>query len=560
MNMLSVPTIHAIGWTLLHFCWQGALVAVLMFCILSLLHGRSSQARYIVACSALVLMTALPLITYVHLVMATRSYNGEFFGPALQMPSVSGGGGVSFSEPLLDRITYILDRSLPLLMFLWGTGVLFVFGRLGLGLVVAHRIKSTASFPLPEELHASFYRLARRLSITRPVQLINSAIVQVPTLIGWFRPVVLIPLGCLSGLSTAQIEAILAHELAHIRRHDYLVGVLQSIVEALLFYHPAVWWVSKTIRKERENCCDDIAVEIGGNALIYAKALSSLEEHRSTMPAFTLGVTGGNLTMRIKRLLGLQRSPAPTQPVAFGILTLVIAVAAVSVGTMVRAQSTITTQPALPHTQPAAASGTANNPAADSSLVSQSASLNPSTAPTLPRTQPSAASGSVNNLAVDTNSVTQPSSPNPSTAPALSSEYQNWLHEDVRWDITPAERAAFLSLGSDAERDYFIEQFWLRRDPAGAPAYTYRTEHYGRIAYANQHFAASIPGWETDRGRIYILYGRPFSIDSFPSGTSSSDEPRETWYYRSAPGLGENIELTFVDACKCGNYHLQPTF
>ena len=556
--MLSVPTIHAIGWTLLHFCWQGALVAVLMFCVLSLLHERSSHVRYIVACSALVLMAVLPLITYIHLGMETRSYNGEFFGPELQVPSVSSGGGVSFSEPLLDRITYILDRSLPLLLFFWGAGVLFVSGRLGLGLFVAHRIKSAASFPLHEELHASLYRLARRLSITRPIRLINSAIVQVPTLIGWLHPVVLIPLGCLSGLSTAQIEAILAHELAHIRRHDYLVGVLQSIVEALLFYHPAVWWVSKTIREERENCCDDIAVEISGNALIYARALSLLEERRSTMPAFTLGVTGGNLSMRIKRLLGLQKGPAPTQPVAFGILTLVIAVAAVSVGTMVRAQSTITIQPALPHTQPATASGKANNLAADSNSVSESSSLNPSTAPALPRTKPSAASGAVDDPATDTNSAAQSSSPNPSAAPAIRSEYQNWLDQDVRWNITPTERAAFLSLGSNAERDYFIEQFWLRRDPAGAPVYTYRTEHYQRIAYANQHFATSIPGWETDRGRIYILYGRPFSVDSFPLGTSFSDEPHETWYYKSAPGLGENIELKFVDACKCGNYELVP--
>ena len=524
MNMLSVPIeslTHVVGWTLLHFCWQGALVAILMSCVMPLLHGRSSQVRYLVACSALVLMAVLPMITCIHLVMVGQSHTGELFGSTLQLPSVSSRGGVSFSEPLLDRITYTLDRFLPLLLFLWGTGVLFVFGRLGLGLVVAHRIKSAASFPLPQELQANFYRLARRLSITRPVRLMNSAIVQVPTLIGWFRPVVLIPLGCLSGLSMAQIEAILAHELAHIRRHDYLFSVLQSIVEALLFYHPAVWWVSKTIRQERENCCDDIAVEVIGYALIYARALSLLEEHRSTLPAFTLGVTGGNLTMRIKRLLGLQKGPALTQPIAFGVLTLLIAVAAVSVGTMVRAQSTVPTQSV--HTQSAAASGAASNPATDSSPVSRSAS------------------------------------PNASTAPTITSQYQNWLDQDVRWNITPAERATFLSLGSDPERDHFIEQFWLRRDPAGAPADTYRTEHYRRIAYANQHFAASIPGWETDRGRIYILYGKASSIDSYPAGTSSSDEPRETWYYKSVPGLGENIELKFVDACKCGNYQLQPT-
>jgi bla regulator protein BlaR1 len=238
MNIPIMPTEslpHAVGWALLHFCWQGALVAILAACLLSLLHKRSSQVRYVVACSALLLMAVLPLITCIHLVRMSPDPAGELFRSIPQMPSVNGRGGVSFSEPLLDRIAYTLDRALPLLLLLWGIGVLFVFGRLGLGLVVAHRIKSAASLPLHEELQASFYRLARRLSITQPVRLLHSTIVQVPTLVGWFRPVVLIPLGCLSGLSTAQIEAILAHELAHIRRHDYLVSVLQSLVEALLF-------------------------------------------------------------------------------------------------------------------------------------------------------------------------------------------------------------------------------------------------------------------------------------------------------------------------------------
>lgn len=529
MNILSLPTqslIHAIGWTLLHFFWQGALIAILMSCVMSLLHGRSSQVRYAVACSALLLMGILPLITCIHLVMVTRTHTGEFFSSILQMPPVSSRGGVSFSEPLLDRIAYTLDRSLPLLLSVWGTGVLFVFGRLGLGLIVVHRMKSAASLPLPGELQASFCRLARRLSIRRPVRLLDSAIVQVPTLIGWLRPVVLIPLGCLSGLSTQQIEAIFVHELAHIRRHDYLVSVLQSIVEALLFYHPAVWWVSKTIRKEREDCCDDMAVEIGGNALIYAKALSLLEEHRSTMPGFTLGVTGGNLTMRIKRLLGLQDVPALTQPMAFGILTLMIATAAVSVGGMARAQPAVASQLTLSHTRMDTASGAASSIPA------------------------------VSNSKTDSSPAFQSPSPTTSAAPALTREYQNWLDQDVRWIIAPAERAAFLSLATDSERDHFIEQFWLRRDPAGAPPNTSRTEHYRRIVYANQHFSASVPGWETDRGRIFILYGPPSSIDAHPA-QNSSDESYETWSYKNAPGLGENIELKFVDICKCGNYQLQ---
>jgi GWxTD domain-containing protein len=160
------------------------------------------------------------------------------------------------------------------------------------------------------------------------------------------------------------------------------------------------------------------------------------------------------------------------------------------------------------------------------------------------------------NSAGDSSTAPQSPSPTTSTAPTLAREYQNWLDQDVRWNITAAERADFLSLASDPERDHFIEQFWLRRDPAGAPPNTFRTEHYRRIAYANQHFAANVAGWETDRGRIFILYGPASSIDAHPARNSSS-ESYETWSYKSAPGLGQNIELKFVDICKCGNYQLQ---
>ncbi len=145
-----------------------------------------------------------------------------------------------------------------------------------------------------------------RLGIHRAVRLMQSTLVEVPTVIGWLRPVVLIPVSCLTGLSTAQVEAIFCHELAHVRRHDYLVSVIQSVVEALLFYHPAVWWVSKQLRRERECCCDELAVGHGGDVLAYARALSYLEERRASFPEFALGANGGVLSMRIKRLLGYQ--------------------------------------------------------------------------------------------------------------------------------------------------------------------------------------------------------------------------------------------------------------
>jgi hypothetical protein len=212
--------------------------------------------------------------------------------------------------PWVNRLAESFDRSLPWVLAIWFTGTTLLLCRLNIGLIVARRMKSIATQPVAIELQSAFLDLSRRLGVIRPVSLMNSAIVQVPTVIGWLRPAVLLPLGCLTGLSAIQIEAIFAHELAHIRRHDYLVSVFQSIVYAVLFYHPAVWWVSRQVRREREDSCDDLAVKISGDPLAYAKALSFLEERRGSLPAVALGANGGVLAARIKRLLGCKQPPA----------------------------------------------------------------------------------------------------------------------------------------------------------------------------------------------------------------------------------------------------------
>jgi GWxTD domain-containing protein len=150
----------------------------------------------------------------------------------------------------------------------------------------------------------------------------------------------------------------------------------------------------------------------------------------------------------------------------------------------------------------------------------------------------------------------------------LKGEYKKWVDEDVRWIITDQELQAFKSLGNDEERDQFIENFWLRRNPnPDSPENEYREEHYARIAYANEHFAAGKPGWKTDRGHIYIAYGKPDSTDSHPSGGSyerpmdegggnTSTFPFEIWHYRYLEGIGDNIDIEFVDTCMCGDYHM----
>jgi GWxTD domain-containing protein len=505
--------VRALGWSLLHFVWEGAIVAGLLAVGLKLLSGRSAQVRYGFACGALVLMTMLPLATFAYLVVTahgSRNAITDLGGQRMTVMVVSSGirGG---ADSWMMGVAALLDRALPWILAAWMMGVILFLGRLNVGLMVARRMKFLATHAVSAELERVFGQLKARLGISRPVRLVHSALVQVPTVIGWLRPVVLIPVRCLTGLSPVQIEAIFAHELAHIRRHDYLVSVLQSVVEAVLFYHPAVWWVSKQVRREREDCCDDLAVSVSGDSLAYAKALSRLEEYRSTYPTVSLGANGGALVMRIKRLLGYREAPAFSQLVGSTLLVTLVAGIALSVATLARAQS-----------------------GADKKVAEQETSEETSVPPM----------------------------------------YKKWLDEDVLWIITPEERAKYLKLENNDERNQFIKQFWERRNVDG-PAdggNAYRAEYYRRIAYANVHFAAADPGWKSDRGRIYILYGNPDSIDSHPAGAGGV-KPWEVWHYnviqqyapavqeaqgdRSMTVKKEDVDMRFVDTCSCGNFRLQ---
>ena len=172
-------------------------------------------------------------------------------------------------------------------------------------------------------------RMAQRLGLSRALRIVDSDIVDSPTVIGWLRPVVVLPIAALANLTPGQVEAILAHELAHVRRHDFLANVLQTMAETLLFYHPAVWWLSRRIRIEREHCCDDIAVEVCGDAYAYAAALTEIAAVAVSRPPFALAATGGSLVHRVRRILGVQagghRSPTSAAIVVGLALTLVVA-------------------------------------------------------------------------------------------------------------------------------------------------------------------------------------------------------------------------------------------
>lgn len=320
------PAVRALGWALLHFVWQGAaiggLAAVAMYC----LRGRSPRARYGVGCAALLLMALAPLLTGI-----------AAYEPAVTLPAGALPAGAGERATVLARLGEVagqlrrtadwrgrLEEAFPSLVGLWLVGITVLSVRMAGGWGYARRLARRAVRPAGEAWQGRLDELARRVGVARPVRLLESALVRVPTVVGWARPVVLLPLAAVTGLTPRQLEAVLLHELAHVRRHDYLVNLVQSALEVLLFYHPGVWWVSERVREEREACCDDVAVAACGDALVYARALTELEGLRSAAPArLALAADGGSLLHRIRRLV--LPAPQPAQgpaPWLFGALLL----------------------------------------------------------------------------------------------------------------------------------------------------------------------------------------------------------------------------------------------
>ena len=319
-NIFQAQIVQRLGWTLMHFVWQGLTVGVVLAIVLKLLHKSSANLRYVIACIALVLIVLMPTVTIrmiepsAEVVTAAKSPAVDFSRvdpgtkATVEMPQIESPlhsqAAVAPRVPLKDRLIAAMKPALPFVVVGWLVGV---FGlslwHLG-GWCQLQRLRRQMVKQVAPTLKAKLEQLSDMLGIRQAVGLVESALVQVPTVVGHLKPVILLPASALTGLSIEQIEAVLAHELAHIKRCDYLVNMLQTVVEILGFYHPAVWWVSHRIRLERENCCDDLAVSLCNDRVCYAKALATMEEIRGCQPALAVAASGGNLLMRIRRLLG----------------------------------------------------------------------------------------------------------------------------------------------------------------------------------------------------------------------------------------------------------------
>ncbi len=297
--------VQRLGWTLIHFLWQGAAITGLYALVRAMTRSfLPAQGRYALACVALAVMLGTPAFTFLMLARSERSA-----APAQWALSAESW-----------------QRYLPAVVAAWVAGVAVFSARLFFAWRFTARLRATAH-PAPPEWQEKLREVAARVGSTRPARLLVSSLTEVPTVIGWLKPVILVPLDALTGAQLEQIAALLAHELAHIRRQDYLASILQSIAEALLFYHPAVWWISRQIRIERELCCDDIAVAATGDAVVYARALADLESRRAPRPRPALAATGGSLLERIRRLAGESQPlshglPSPGTALALSLLCL----------------------------------------------------------------------------------------------------------------------------------------------------------------------------------------------------------------------------------------------
>ena len=320
------------GWVLLHFLWQGSLVAIVAVTVLRFCRLGSSNIRYVVACFALAAMLAAPLMTAY--VLAAQSAPATFRSASALVDagrSVAERGatleGLRIAQEALAKSAGFsaLEDYFPLIVSVWLAGVSVLLVHTFRGWYHIRRLHKAALAWAPSSWQLPANRLAQRLALRKAVRVVEFSTVDVPTVLGWLRPVIILPVAAVAQLPPAQVEAILAHELAHVRRHDYLVNLLQRVAEAVLFYHPAIWWISARVREEREHCCDDLAIDICGDRDNYAIALAELERQRTTAPVLGLAATDGPLLNRIRRILqvsGPERIQAPNW-------TLTLALAAV---------------------------------------------------------------------------------------------------------------------------------------------------------------------------------------------------------------------------------------
>ncbi|MEW6983574.1 M56 family metallopeptidase [Colwelliaceae bacterium 6471] len=302
-NLTSNPFLYSLALTLIHFLWQGLLVALTLKSALICISYKKPQLRYALSSLAMLLNLLLPFITF--FIIYKPDYL-QLITPTQH--AVLADSGITLSQSGENVWYNDILGFLPYISMLWLTSVSMLACKLLIEVYSVNQLSKSAAVPNNEGLSLRFQELVNRIQLTRTPQLLISLKTDVPMAIGWLKPVVLLPATMITGLTPAQLDMLILHELAHIRRHDYLVNFIQTLVEILLFFHPAVLWVSNQMRNEREYCSDDIAVSASGDPIAYAHTLADTaalcRKHRHhSIPSMAMAASGGDLKQRVVRLV-----------------------------------------------------------------------------------------------------------------------------------------------------------------------------------------------------------------------------------------------------------------
>ncbi len=334
-QFVSENLIYALGWTVLHSLWQALIIGVLMAFALFTLKNRSAKMRYEVAAFSQFMVFIAALSTF--LIYYDGSLRLESFSQLsaqelAQLAAMAQDG--LLTKSMLQSGVEFFNTHIPLVVIVWMLGATFFLVRMLSGLLYVQHLRFNNNQPVTVYWNNKLKQLKSRIRLRQKVKLLESAAASVPMVIGYIKPVILLPLGAINNLNESEVEAILAHELAHIKRNDYLINIMLSVIEVLFYFNPAVWWIAANIRTERENCCDDVAVKLCGSSLTYAKALVSLQEIGKSTPSMAMTFSGpkNQLLHRVKRILNQPQNKSNIMEKMTATLLLLFSVILFSVG------------------------------------------------------------------------------------------------------------------------------------------------------------------------------------------------------------------------------------
>lgn len=303
---------QTLGWTLFHSIWQTATIGTIVWLLFHFFSKDNARLRYSIAGLGLILVFISSAITFLQYLPQDASLDIRTIQP-FNEKILTNPDSSHFLAKIWNLIKIKLENSFPILVNIWMIGMVLLSLKMFINYLKTIRLKKHLVFPLSDNTKRIVDRMVMRFQLKQKVLFKESGLIEIPSVIGYFKPIVLLPVSMLSGIPENQLEIIIAHELAHIRRHDYLFQFIQEIIELLFFYHPVVWWLSSVINAEREHICDDLAVKVCGESLTLIKALNNMEAIRKKQYEMVLSLSGkkGSILNRVHRIL---RPKSTTNP------------------------------------------------------------------------------------------------------------------------------------------------------------------------------------------------------------------------------------------------------